>query len=188
MFRLTFRQKLLITLGILGTGALLSFFMGGVPLVIIFALLAFDKIILGMTGVLRRFGIELTTALTIFLGIMHGAVFAFFYTLLLIPFFHAIKFFFIPVQPDWPLFVPAPYNLADSFGAVVAALMRNFFVAHIMVAVIIVKIILYALTDRLMFGKPVDVFSAITYLIFNMIIVLPFSGFLVGITGAPVKI
>ncbi|MBI2971482.1 MAG: hypothetical protein HYY37_03650 [Candidatus Aenigmarchaeota archaeon] len=186
MLRLSFRQKALITLAALGVGAAFSLLWGGAPLAVLFVLLAFDKIILGMGGILRKIGIEFTTILTIFIGVMYGPVFAFFYTLLIIPVFHAIKFFFIPMQPDWPLFVPAPYNFADAIGAALAAFMKDFFIGYIMFFVVIEKIVVYALADRLMFGKPVDIFGAVTYFVFNMAIALPAAGFLTGITGAPV--
>ena len=188
MLRLSFQQKLFITLAVLGGGTVVSYVIGGVTLAVIFMLLAFDKIILGLTGMLRRIGIEITTILTIFLGLLHGPVFAFFFTLLLVPFFHAIKFFFVPLQPDWPLFVPAPYNVADAAGAAVAALLKDLAVTHIMLVVILVKIILYAVADRFMYEKPVDVVGAVTYFAFNMLIVGSFAAFLVGVTNAPVKL
>lgn len=187
MFRLTFKQKLWITLAIIGGGALISLLIGGLSLALIFLLLAFDKTVLGMAGILRRVGIEFTTILTIFLGILHGPVFAFFFTIITVPLFHAIKFFFLPMQPDWPLFVPAPYNVVDAIGASLAALLKGLVVGQIMLAVITAKIILYAVVDRFAYGRPPDLLGAVTYFAFNMVAVTPFAHLLVVWTGVPVR-
>lgn len=147
----------------------------------IFLVLWFDKVFLGMIGVIRYFGIEFTTIATILLGITHGPLIAFVFALVVIPILHGMKYLFLPLPPpEWPLFVPSPYNFIDALGAAIAGFLSSYPILYILIPVLIVKDITYAAVDNLFFSKPPEVLYAIGNFIFNIIIILNFSNFFLG--------
>ena len=154
------------------------FYFFDVTLAAIFLVIWFDKVFLGMLGIVRCFGIEFTTIATILLGITHGPLFAFVFALIVIPIMHGIKYLFLPLpHPEWPLFVPSPYNFVDALGAAIAGFLASSPILYILIAVLIIKDITYALADKLFFSKPPEVIYAIGNFIFNFIIILQFGSF-----------
>ena len=172
----------------MAVGFLLSFFLSGIVLAMIFLLIWLDKTIIGYAGILHKFGIEITTITTVFLGLLFGAIFAFFFALVVIVLAHGFRHIAFPSAPtEWPPFVPYPYNFIDAAGAVTAAVIRlNIF--HTLLIVLLVKVILYIIVDRIAFGKPPDFVGGVTNVVFNLAVFLPISQFFIGATGAQLSI
>lgn len=169
-------------------GFLLSFFLSGIVLAVIFLFIWLDKSIIGYAGFLHHFGIEITTIATIFLGLTSGPVFAFFFTLIVVVVAHGFRHLAFPSAPtEWPPFVPYPYNFIDAAGAVVAALVR-LSIFQTLLVVLLVKVVLYIVIDRIAFGKPPDFVGGVTNVVFNLAILLPLSQFFISITGAQLSI
>ena len=168
----------------MAAGFLLSWFFAGIVLGVIFLMIWIDKSIIGYAGILHKFGIEITTIATIFLGLTHGPLFAFFFTIIVVVIAHGFRQISFPSAPtEWPPFVPYPYNFIDAAGAVVAAIVR-LPVFHTLLIVLLVKVILYIIIDRIAFGKPPDFVGAVTNVTFNLAIFLPLSQFFIAATGA----
>lgn len=167
----------------MAVGFLLSFFLSGIVLAVIFLFIWLDKSIIGYAGFLHRFGIEITTITTVFLGLLFGPVFAFFFTLIVIVVVHGFRHLAFPSAPtEWPPFVPYPYNFIDAAGAMVAALVR-LSIFQTLLIVLLVKVVLYIVIDRIVFGKPPDFVGGVTNVVFNLAIFLPLSQFFISITG-----
>lgn len=153
-------------------------------LAVLFAVLFADKVILGAAGFIRRFGIEFTTIATVPLAVLYGPLFSFVFLVVVVPVLHAVKFLSLPVgQPDWPLFVPSPYNIVDALAAVVVGLLSSYGFFAMLMAAVIAKIALYALFDRFVLAKPVDVIGGATYLAFNVIVGLQFGSAFMKMVG-----
>lgn len=182
------RNKFALVALTLALGAVAFYFLAGIALGVIFALLWIDKIIIGSIPVVRKFGVEVTTIATIFLGIVYGPVIAFVFSLVFIPALHAIKFIILPMPSEWPLFVPSPYNVADAIGAAIAGLLQSQAFMLIMVAVLISKILVYAFVDRIFLSKPVDIIGAVGMTAFNLMVMLPIAGYFASVTGVHLKL
>ncbi len=175
-------------IGAMIAGFLLSFFLGGVALAFIFLFIWLDKSIVGYTGILHRFGIEITTIATVFLGLLYGPVMAFFFTLIVVVLSHGFRHLAFPGSPtEWPPFVPYPYNFVDAAGALTAAFIR-LPILHTLLVVLLVKLILYILVDRIAFGKPPDFIGGVANIAFNLALFLPISQLFLSLTGAPISI
>lgn len=153
------------------------------PLIaIIYAVLWFDKVLLGI-GPVHSFGIELTTIATVMLGVIFGPVFAFIFTIVSIPFFYTLKYTLLPLpHPDWPFFIPSPYNFIDAAGAAIAGFLAQQPMLIIFVAVWFSKEIIYAIVDRLA-GKPFDMVYPVFNGIFNAVLIVYFGSFFLGLVG-----
>lgn len=172
---------LLLTLVI---GFVLILLIFGFPLAIIFAIFWFDKIILGALGPLRYIGLELTTIASILLGFVYGPTFGFVFAIIVLPLMHASKYIFLPLpQPEWPYFVPSPYNLIDALAVVAASFLIGLPFLYAVIIIIILKDIGYAIVERVMINKPIDFISAITYIIFNAAIAANFGDFFLRLVG-----
>ena len=170
------RSILFLVLSLVGGYLMLHIF--DVTLAAIFLVLWFDKVFLGMVSVVKYFGIELTTIATILLGITYGPLIGFVFALIVIPIMHGIKYLFLPLPPpEWPLFVPGPYNFVDALGAAIAGFLASYPILYILIPVLIVKDISYAAVDRLFFSKPPEVIYAIGNFIFNLVIIFQFGNF-----------
>jgi hypothetical protein len=168
----------------MAAGFLISWFFAGIVLGVVFLMIWLDKSIIGYAGFLHRFGIEITTIATVFLGLTHGPIFAFFFTLIVVVIAHGFRHIAFPSAPtEWPPFVPYPYNFIDAAGAVTASLIR-LPIFHTLLVVLLVKVILYIIIDRIAFGKPPDFVGGVTNVVFNLAIFLPLSQFFISQTGA----
>lgn len=158
------------------------FFVFDYRLAILFAFLWVDKIIISAFGAIRYFGVELTTVIGIILAMLYGPWAAFVFLLVLIPILHGFKYIFLPMpQPEWPLFVPSPYNIVDALGAFVAGFLTPFsFLINVFITAV-VKDILFALAEKYMISKPVNILSAITSVLFNMFAGYPFGLFVLSL-------
>src|SRR3989338_6367962 len=107
-------------------GFLAIYLIWGFPLAVIFAILWIDKVLIGAIGAVRYIGIEFTTIATVLLGFLYGPVFSFLFALISLPVLHAMKYIFLPLpQPEWPFFVPSPYNLIDAMAALIASFLAG---------------------------------------------------------------
>lgn len=168
---------LLLTL-VIGIAILAIF---DIRLAILFAFLWVDKTIISAFGAIRYFGVELTTVIGVILAGIYGPWFAFAFLLVLIPVLHGFKYIFLPLpQPEWPLFVPSPYNIVDALGALIAGFMPFSFLVKLFITAV-AKDILFALAEKYMISKPVNVLSAITSVAFNMVVGYPFGLFVLGV-------
>ena len=151
-------------------------------LAVIYAVLWFDKIILGI-GPVHTFGIELTTIATVLLGIIFGPVIAFIFTIVFIPFFYTLKYMLLPLpQPEWPFFVPSPYNLVEAIGAATAGVLAQQSPLIVFVGVWIIKEITYVIVDKFT-GKPPDIVYPVFNAIFNAVMIVYFGSFFLGLVG-----
>jgi hypothetical protein len=104
--------------------------------------------------------------------------------MIMLPLMHAAKYIFLPLpMPEWPFFVPSPYNLIDALAAISASFLSGLPFIYAVVVVIILKDIGYAVVERAMLGKPVDFISAITYILFNIVIAANFGDFFLRLMG-----
>ncbi len=159
------------------------YLLGGHVLAAIFAVLWFDKIIIGLSGIVHKFGIEFTTIATILMGIIYGPVIAFAMIIIIVPILYGLRYMLLPlVPPEWPLFVPSPQNLVEALGAAVAGLLAGFPLLTIFLAVFMVKEIAYVVTDRII-GKPPDLIYPVVNFIFNLLIIINLGGFFLGLVG-----
>lgn len=166
---------------VLGYG--LFYLIGGHVLAAIFAVLWFDKVIIGTAGIPHKFGVEFTTIATILMGIIYGPVIAFFLTLILLPILYGLKYVLLPLTPpSWPLFVPSPQNFVDAIGAAAAGLLGGFPLLLIFLGAFIIKEIAYVIVD-ISIGKPPDVIYPFVNFIFNLLIVLKLGDFFLGLVG-----
>ncbi len=149
---------------------------------IIYAVLWFDKIILGI-GPVHRFGIELTTIATVMLGIIFGPVIAFIFTIISVPILYGLRYMLIPSSPpEWPLFTPSPYNFVEAIGAAVAGILAQQSFLLIFIGVWIAKEIIYVAVDRLA-GKPPDIVYPVFNAIFNAVLIIYLGKFFLGLVG-----
>ncbi len=167
-----------IVLGYLG-----FYLIGGHVLAAIFAVLWFDKVIIGTAGLPHKFGVELTTIATILMGIIYGPVLAFVLTMILLPVLYGLKYILLPLSPpSWPLFVPSPQNLVDAIGAAAAGIFAGFDLLILFLGVFIIKEIAYLAVD-FMIGRPPDVIYPFVNFVFNILIVLNMGSFFLGLVG-----
>jgi len=164
-------------------GYALFYLIGGHILAAIFAVLWFDKVLIGLSGIIHKFGIEFTTIATILMGIIYGPIIAFVMSIIILPILYAIRYILVPlVPPEWPLFVPSPQNLVEAIGAAVAGLLMNFPLLTIFIGVFIIKEIAYVIVDRVI-GKPADIIYPMVNFVFNLLIVINLGGFFLSLVG-----
>ena len=158
-------------------GVLLCYFLGGIFLTVAYTILWIDKIIIGSFGsTIRYFGIELTTFGTLIIASAVEPFSAFIIALVIIPFLHAMKYILLPLpEPEWPYFIPSPYNIIDAIGVLIAGLIIGLDLIYVVAIVILIKDILYAIVEKHLYRKPVDIISAIFYMIFNILLVYQFG-------------
>ena len=152
-------------------GSLIFFFLGGIPLLLIFGMLWFDKIVLKSVtpGIL---GTELTTLSTILLGMSAGPFMGLVLVMVTIPILEGIKGIVVPIPAFIPPFVPTPYHLVDGIIAFMAGFFIGFPFLAIVLTLLIVKFMANATIDTYFTAKPFDILSALTSTIFNVLIVL----------------
>ena len=166
---------------ILGYG--IFYLLGGHILAAIFAVLWFDKVLIGVSGIVHKFGIEFTTIATILMGLIYGPIIAFVMSIIILPVLYGIRYVLLPIAPpEWPLFVPSPQNLVEAIGAAVAGLLVGFPLLTIFLAVFVIKEVAYVIADRLI-GKPPDIIYPVVNFVFNLLIVFYLGGFFLGLVG-----
>ena len=137
MFR---KRNIILLLPSFVLGYAFFYLLGGHVLAAIFAVLWFDKIIIGLSGIVHKFGIEFTTIASILMGIIYGPVIAFAMIIIVVPILYGIRYVLLPIAPpEWPLFVPSPQNLVEALGAAAAGLLVGFPLLTIFIAVFIIK-------------------------------------------------
>ena len=177
-------RKTMFVLASLAAGFLIFFVSKGIALGIIFALLWFDKVIIGVFEPLRYLGIDLTTMATVLLALAYGPFFALVFCIIVIPILHAIKHVIIPdMESQWPIFIPSPYDGVNAFGALVAGLVAGWPLIAIMFVTLFAKYAAYAFVDLALYGRPVDFVSAFTNFLFNMLLTLYAGRFFLGLVG-----
>ena len=157
------------------------FYLFDIKLAILFVVLWVDKTIISAFRIIRYFGVELTTVASVIMAIFYGPWFAFIFILVSTPVLHALKYIFLPMpQPEWPLFVPSPYNIVDALGALVAGFVAPLQLFYALLVTAIAKDVFFAFAEKFMLSKPVDVISATTSIIFNIVAGYPFGVFVVS--------
>ena len=169
-------------------GFLLSFFIFGVALALIFLFIWIDKSIIGYAEIFHKMGIELTTITTVFLGILFDPLFAVVFAMVVIVIAHGFRYIAFPSAPsEWPPFVPHPYNFIDAIGVVVASL-AGMPLFYTLIVVLAVKTMLYMIIDRIALGRPPNIIGAMMNIVFNLIIFLPVAHFFIAVSGAQLVI
>lgn len=160
----------------------LAFYLFDFRLAILFVVLWIDKTIISAFRIIRYFGVELTTVASVILAMFYGPFFAFVFILISTPILHGLKYIFLPMpQPEWPLFMPSPYNVVDALGALVAGFLAPLHLFIALLATAIAKDFFFALAEKFMLSKPVDVISAVTSVVFNVVAGYPFGIFVLGL-------
>ena len=178
-------NKIIYFIIALVVGSVICFFIGGVALAAIFFMIWIDKGIIGFGDILHKMGIEITTIATLFLGILFGPVFAFFFAIISIVLAHGISALLFPDAPsEWPPFVPHPYNAIDALGAVAAAALTGTSLFNTLLIVLLVKSGLFIVFNMLALGKPPNVIGVFVNVVFNVLIFLPLAGLFIAVTGA----
>lgn len=158
------------------------FYLLDFKLAILFVVLWVDKTIISAFRIIRYFGVELTTVASVIMAMFYGPWFAFVFILVSTPVLHALKYIFLPMpQPEWPLFVPSPYNIVDALGALVAGFLAPLELFYALVLTAVAKDIFFAAAEKFMLSKPIDVISAITSIAFNIVAGYPFGVFILSI-------
>lgn len=162
-------------------GIVISYVIGGWFLTLIFFLLWFDKIILSGAR-LWSIGIELTTFLTVIIGIKFG-FFAFVYMFLISIMLDALKFYLF--GGDIIPFVPMPPHFIDALSTLVAHFMKGFDFFTIFTTVFLLKILMNFLSDLALEALPLTP-KKLMNVIFNVLLALYISnnpGILVAFLG-----
>src|SRR3989338_2930677 len=115
-------------------------------LAIIYLLLWFDKVPLGILSIPRLVGIEFTTISTLLLGILYGplgAIFIFF----AVPLLDGVRNLFIKTESEWPPFVPGFANIVDALLALVAFLFASQDIFVILIVILLIKYAVHEIKD-----------------------------------------
>ncbi len=151
-------------------------------LAVMFAFLWVDKTVISAFRIVRYFGVELTTVISVIMAMIYGPVFAFIFILVSTPVLHGLKYVFLPMPPpEWPLFMPSPYNVVDALGALVAGFLAPLQLFYALLGTAIAKDVFFAAAEKFMLSKPVDVISAVTSIAFNLLAGYPFALFVLGV-------
>lgn len=164
------------TIGIIATlaaGTILFFLLNQPVLLSAYVLLWIDKVAIGSFKILRKFGLELATISTIAVSFFYGPVNAFIFGIIVIPLLHNVKFIFVAQDDDWPPFVPTPYGVIDVAGGSLAFFLKGFGFFYAVIAILLLKYILYAAADRIMYDRPIDIISPVMNFILHIIIFIP---------------
>ncbi|MBI2579665.1 MAG: hypothetical protein HYW27_02070 [Candidatus Aenigmarchaeota archaeon] len=162
-------------------GALIFFFLNQPILLTAYVLLWIDKVAIGSLKILRRFGIELATISTIAVSFFYGPVSAFIFGIIVIPLLHNVKFMFITQDDDWPPFVPTPYGVIDALGGSLAFFLKGMGFFYALIAILLLKYILYAIADRVMHDRPVDIVSPVMNMALHIIFFIPLGKAVFGL-------
>ncbi len=141
-------------------------------LAVIYFLLWFDKVSMGILSVPKLIGIEITTISTLLLGILYGplgAAFIFF----AVPILDGVRSLFVKIDSEWPPFVPGFANIVDSVLVIVAFVLASQDIFVIMIAILLIKYAVHETKD-MVYGKPFD-FMVIPNFVFNLVILLMFK-------------
>ena len=163
------RRKALFLIGSLIIGFLILYGFGSFAIGIAFALIWFDKVIIGVFEPVRYVGVELTTAGTVLLALALGPVNAFLISLVIIPVLHAVKHIALPIgDPEWPLFLPSPYDAVNALGAAAAGLVAGLPLFWVIAITALAKVLFYAIADTQILRKPIDFMGGVTTVVFNV--------------------
>lgn len=144
-------------------------------LFLIYLLIWADKLILGMLRPLHYLGIELTTLATVLAVMFFGTVASFITVLVLFTVLQSLRHLLFPFyDPEYPLFVPNPDGMIYASGAIVAGAAAPLGFATSVMAVIIVKYLMYIALD-LFRGKPPHIPAFVGGVLFYLIVMIPFA-------------
>lgn len=165
-------------------GGLSYFFLGGIPLLFVFVMLWSDKFIIRFL-VPDILGIELITISTIVAGIVAGPLNGAILMIVTIPTLEGIKSIALPLnRTDFPPFVPSPYNFVDGMVAALAGSFPFTDLLFLTVVALLMKFVANSIIDMRIFNKPFNMISAVSALIFNILLVFSFETFLLAIIYA----
>lgn len=147
----------------------LFYLIGGIPLALIYFIIWFDKSIIGLGGLIGRFGIELVTIPAVALGLLYGPVLAFLFLIIILPIVYAVKHLLLGTQSEWPLFVPSFWNLGHAIGGALAGLLMGMDIFLIFLIVLVAENIVFFIYE-LGSQRPMDFIWAAGNIIFNLVI------------------
>ncbi len=137
---------------------------------LVYTLLWFDKVPLGILSIPRLIGIEFTTISTLLLGMLYGPLGALF-IFIAVPLLDGVKHQFVPSDSSWPPFVPGFANIVDAILVMTAFILAGFDVLLVLVAVLLIKYAIHEAKDMIYGQKPFDIMIVPNF-IFNVVIVL----------------
>ena len=164
-------------------GILIFYVFGGTPIVIIFLIIWFEKIIIFGTPVLDNVT-DFTTISMALVGIIYGPIASIAFGLILFPILEGAKNVMSPFPIDRVPFVPAFPNIIDALTGIIAWLLRGFSLPWIIVILVIFKYTINGAFELMISGKPPPVMTAIATFIFNMFLILTFEDFFLGLIAA----
>ncbi len=149
--------KLIVSLILLVMGFFLSLAIAGLPAAIIFSLLWFEKVTLGLTqGMLAELGIEFATVPLIFIGILYGPATAFIVGFFGMPILDSLRWFISPPKYSggWLPIVPGPDSFVDGLTGSIAGLLASFSFSIAAPLAVIARNVIKPVEEAMAYGKP----------------------------------
>ncbi len=151
------------------------YFLFGAKLAFVYLLIWADKLIVGLFKPFRYLGIELTTLATVLAAMFYGPIAAFVLILFLFTFLQSLRYLIIPISvPEYPLFVPNPDSIIYALGGVVAGFLLSSPFNVIVVAVVVIKHLMYMAMNLIM-HKPPAFLGLIGGVAFHLAVIIPFG-------------
>lgn len=182
------KQILVLSLSFL-IGAFIFYISGGVALILVFAMLWVDKIIIGKMKTPLEFGIELFSIPAILVGIIYGPITGFIFAVFIIPIIGSTLDFMATaigssqlLDVGWAPFVPSIDSFFAGITAVLASFLKNSFpFFYIVLICMLVKVFLNSIRNILS-GGPVKLANFIN-LGLNLFIAFYFQEVFVYLIG-----
>ncbi|MBI2971903.1 MAG: hypothetical protein HYY37_05780 [Candidatus Aenigmarchaeota archaeon] len=147
----------------------------GLKLLVIYALIWTDKLLIGLVKPLRLVGVDLSTFAAVLAGMAYGPLAAFVFVLIVYTFLWSLRYLLVPILlPDWPLFVPDRYGVVYASAGIIAGFMAASSFSMIMITAVAAKILIHG-TAELLLGKPVRVIQFIGTIVFHALVIIPFG-------------
>lgn len=169
---MTISYRFIVLLAVLVLGFFIMLAVSGLPAAIIFAILWFEKVKLGVfQGMLAEMGIEFATMPMVFIGILYGPVTGFIIGFFGMPLLDSIRWFVSPSKyGGWPPTVPGPDSFVDGLTAAVAGFLVQILPLSIALPLaIIAKNIIAPIKDTITYGKPPNP-TLIINILFNFLL------------------
>ncbi len=155
---MTDKIRLGISFAFLAAGFFTILAIAGLPPALIFAMLWFEKVTLGLSqGVLVELGIEFATVPMVFIGVLYGPWTAFLVGFFGLPLLDSVRWIISPPKYSggWPPVIPGPDSFVDGLTGAVAGFLYGFLpFSWASPIAIITKNIIAPIKDTLTYGNP----------------------------------
>ena len=181
-------KKRVILLATLVLGFLIFYFIGGLKISLIYAMLWIDKIIIGKLKMPLEFGVELFSIPAILVGLMYGPLNGFLFAFFIIPIIGGILDFIATalggtqmLDTGWEPFFPSPESFISGVIAVIAAFLKGYLpFFYIVVLCMFVRLFIQTIKD-VVFGMPMKIWAYLINVGLNVLIAYSFAKFFIFI-------